>query len=138
MKTYRDLDVYKISFELACKCHELSLKLPSYETYEEASQVRRSSKAITANIVEGYGRKKYKAEFVKFLIYAHASCDETICHLQFIQAIHISSKDICDNFIERYNELGAKLNRFITYVEKEWETNKPGKLANPQPVTRNP
>ncbi len=66
----------------------MSLKLPQYELYEEGSQLRRSSKSIPSNIVEGYGRNKYKAEFIKFLIYAHASCDETILHLRFIQDIH--------------------------------------------------
>ncbi|MCX5798940.1 MAG: four helix bundle protein, partial [Proteobacteria bacterium] len=85
MKSYKDLDIYKLSYDLALKVHAKSLKLPSYEMYEEGSQVRRSSKGITSCIVEGYGRKKYKAEFNRFLIYAHASCDETILHLNFIK-----------------------------------------------------
>jgi len=55
----------------------MSLGLPQFEMYEEGSQLRRSSKSVTANIVEGYGRRKYKAELLKFMIYAHASCDET-------------------------------------------------------------
>jgi len=63
----------------------MSMKLPQYEIFEEGSQVRKSSKGITSCIAEGYGRKKYKAEFVKFLVYAHASCDETIVHLNFIR-----------------------------------------------------
>jgi len=33
-------------------------------------------------------RKKYKADFIKFLIYSHASCDETIVHLNFIKDTH--------------------------------------------------
>lgn len=66
----------------------MSLKRPKYELYEEGSQIRRSSKSITSCIVEGYGRKKYKAEFIKFLIYAHASCDETILHLNYLKDTH--------------------------------------------------
>ncbi len=81
MKSYRDLDIYKLSYALALQTHEVSLQLPQYELYEEGSQMRRSSKGIAACIVEGYGRKKYKADFIKFLIYAHASCDETIIHI---------------------------------------------------------
>ncbi|MEZ4906476.1 MAG: four helix bundle protein [Saprospiraceae bacterium] len=54
------------------------MQLPNYEMYEQGSQIRRSSKSIKDNIAEGYGRKKYKADFIKFLIFAHASCDETI------------------------------------------------------------
>lgn len=48
--------------------------------YEEGSQIRRSVKPIKSNIVEGYGRRRYKADYVKFLIYAQASNDETIDH----------------------------------------------------------
>lgn len=88
MKNYKDLEIYKLSYDLAIKIHKMSLELPKYEMYEEGSQIRRSSKAITSCIVEGYGRKKYKADFIKFLTYAHASCDETILHLNFIKDIH--------------------------------------------------
>jgi len=71
MKSYKELEIYNLSYELAVKVHKMSLKLPKFEIFEEGSPIRRSSKGITACIVVGYGRKKYKAEFIKFLIYAH-------------------------------------------------------------------
>ncbi|MES0350947.1 MAG: four helix bundle protein [Desulfobacteria bacterium] len=43
MKSYKDLEVYSLSYDLAVKVHKMSLKLPKYETYEEGSQIRRSS-----------------------------------------------------------------------------------------------
>lgn len=131
MKNYKELDVYQISFDLAVNVHKISLRLPTYELYEEGSQVRRSSKGITASIVEGYGRRRYKADFVKFLIYAHSSCDETILHLNFIKDIHKDFGNEIDRFIEAYNELGAKINRFIQYVEANWN-------EFPHPAIRNP
>ena len=79
MKNYKDLEIYQLSYDLAIKIHKLSLKLPRYELFEEGSQIRKSSKGITSCIVEGYGRRRYKADFIKFLTYAHASCDETYC-----------------------------------------------------------
>jgi four helix bundle protein len=69
-KSYRDLEVYKLAYELAMKIHHMSLKLPKYEFYEEGSQIRRSSKGVASCIVEGYGRRKYKNDFVRFLVYA--------------------------------------------------------------------
>ena len=54
MKNYKDLDVYKISYKLAFEVHKMSMKLPKYELYEQGSQIRRSSKSIKSNIVEGY------------------------------------------------------------------------------------
>ncbi len=84
MKSYRDLDVYKESKRLAVAIHKASLMLPKFELYEEGSQIRRSSKAVTSLIVEGYGRRRYKADFIKYLIYSQAECDETIVHLDFL------------------------------------------------------
>lgn len=54
---YRDLEIYKLAFKLAVEVHNLTLKLPKFELYEEGSQIRRSSKSVGANIVEGYGKR---------------------------------------------------------------------------------
>ena len=124
MKSYKDLEIYKLSYDLAIKVHKISLRLPRYEMYEEGSQVRKSSKGVTSCIAEGYGRKKYKAEFIKFLVYAHASCDERIVYLNFIEDIHSSIEKEVDAFIKSYEELNRKMSRFIDFVEKEWNVRK--------------
>ena len=84
MQSYRDLDIYKESKKLAIEVHALSLTLPKFELYEEGSQLRRSSKAVTSMIVEGYSRKRFKADYIKYLVYAQSECDETMVHLDFI------------------------------------------------------
>ena len=121
VKSYKDLDIYNLSYDLAIKIHEMSLRLPQYEMYEEGSQIRRSSKSIPSCIVEGYGRRKYKADFIKFLVYAHASCDETILHLNFLNDTHEFDDTEMRRLCDSYNELGGKINRFIQYVEKKWK-----------------
>jgi four helix bundle protein len=121
MKSYKDLEIYQLSYNLAIKIHKFSLKLPRYELFEEGSQIRKSSKGITSCTVEGFGRRRYKADFIKFLTYAHASCDETILHLNFIKDIHDLDEDEINLYLERYDELGGKINKFIQYVEKEWK-----------------
>jgi four helix bundle protein len=121
MKSYRDLEIYSLSYELAVKIHKMSLELPKYEMYEEGGQIRRSSKAITSSIVEGYGRRKYKADFIKFLVYAHASCDETIVHLNLLKDTHQLNGEEIAFFLNSYDELGGKVNKFIQYVEKKWK-----------------
>jgi four helix bundle protein len=60
----------------------MTLPLPKFEQFEEAQQIRRSSKTVRSCIVEGYGRRRYKADFIKFLIYSLSSNDETIDHLE--------------------------------------------------------
>lgn len=121
-KTYRDLEVYKEALALFFRSHTLSLKLPKYELYELGSQLRRSSDSIITNIVEGYGRRKYKADFLKFLTYAHASNDETILHLEKIKALYPDIITHDKNLLEEYDHLGTKIFRFIKYVEESWKT----------------
>jgi four helix bundle protein len=120
MKSYKDLDIYNLACHLSISVHFLSLTLPNYELYETGSQVRRSSKSIATNIVEGYGRKKFKGDFIKFLIYAQASCDETLHHLTVMMDIHLKDDK---ELIVKYDELGRKIFTFIKYVEDHWTTN---------------
>jgi len=134
VKSYKDLEIYRLSYDLAIKVHRMSLKLPNFELYEEVSQVRKSSKGIPSAIAEGYGRRRYKADFVRYLIIAHASCDETIVHLNFIKDTHDIDKKEIESLIDSYEELGRKINRFIQYVEKEWSSSE---KFNPKHATRN-
>ena len=120
MKSYRDLEIYKISYDLAVKIHDASLKLPQYEIFEEGSQIRKSSKGIPSCVAEGYGRRRYKAEFIRFLIYAHASCDETIVHLNLIIDLHQSLSGEFEPLVPSYEELGRKIHKFIEYVDQHW------------------
>lgn len=122
MKSYEDLDVYQMSLSLFFKIHPASLLLPKYELYELGSQIRRSSDSVNSNIVEGYGRKRYKADFIKFLVYSHASCLETKGHLFKIKNLYSGLIPDIDNFIAEYDILGAKIFNFIRYVETNWET----------------
>ena len=79
----------------------MSLGLPQFEIYEDGFKIRRSSKAVVANIVEGFGRKRYQADYLKFLVYAHASCDETREHLELLS----ESGSLVDK--DKYNYLGC-------------------------------
>lgn len=122
MKTYRELEVYKISFELAVKVHSMSLTLPKFELYEEGSQIRRSSKAVTAAIVEGYGRRNYKKDFIKFLVIAITECDETIVHLNFLfKTSSLTDENIYNELHSNYEALSKRLNKFIQWIEKNWK-----------------
>ena len=120
MKSYRDLEIYQMAYQLAIEIHKMSLTLPKYELYEQGSQIRRSSKSVKDNIVEGYGRKKYKNDFIRFLVYAQASCDEATSQLSMISDLHFSEIPLT-KLNEDYNILGKKINKFIQYVEGSWK-----------------
>ena len=110
MQSYRDLEIYQLA-------HKLAIKIHRFETYEEGSQIRRSAKGVSSNIVEGFGRKQYRQEYIRFLIFAHSSCNETIEHLEILfETKSISDKTRFDYFMEEYDKLGRKLNKFIQAV----------------------
>jgi four helix bundle protein len=90
--------------------------------YELGSQLRRSSDSVPTTIVEGYGRKKYKADFVKFLTYSYASCLETVYPIEKIAKLYPEVFKNEEEFISKYNELSAKIYNFIKYVEENWKT----------------
>jgi four helix bundle protein len=64
---YRKLDIYNLAHSLAVKIHKMTMGLPKFEMYEEGGQIRRSSKSVSAQIVEGYALRKYKNEFAHYL-----------------------------------------------------------------------
>jgi len=117
-QSYRDLGIWKMAHELAVIVHKMTLeKLPKFEMYEEGSQIRRSSKSISSNIVEGYGRRRYKNDFIKFLNYALASCDETRDHLEFLfETGSLTDKALFDDLSKRYDILGKTTNNFLKSV----------------------
>ena len=117
--SYRDLVIWQLSRELTVDVHRMALqKLPKFEMYEEGGQIRRSMKSVKPNIVEGYGRRRYQQEYIKLLTYAHASCDETIDHLETrFETGSLEDEALYRGLHERLNMLGGKLNRFIQSVE---------------------
>jgi len=120
-KSYKDLDIYTISLDLFLKVHPKTLQLPKYELYELGSQLRRSSDSVVSNIVEGYGRRRYKADFIRFLVFSHASCLETIGHIYKITVLYPNLKVEFEPFIQKYESLGGKIFNFMSYVEKNWK-----------------
>lgn len=123
-KGYKKLKIWQLSHELGIKVHKMSLTLPKFEMYEEGSQIRRSSKSVSVNIVEGYGLRHYKAEYVHYLIRSYASSLETIEHLEYLYETN-SLKDemIFNELIQSYQELNKMLFKFIESVKKQHETN---------------
>lgn len=118
--SYRNLEIWKLARDLSVDIHRMTLtELPRFEQYEEASQIRRASKSVRANIVEGYGRRHYKQEFVRHLIYALGSSDETMDHLEILyETGSLSKKALFDDLSARLSLLGRKLNDFLQSVEK--------------------
>ena len=122
--SYRKLEIWQKAHELVVDIHRMTLRdLPKFELYEVGSQIRRSIKSTKSTIVEGYGRRRYKQDYIRFLTYSLASCDETTDHLETLyETDSLKDKTIYKNLMERLQILGKKINRFIQSVEKEHKT----------------
>jgi four helix bundle protein len=122
--SYKKLEIWLEARELSIMIHEMTLKLPKFEQFEVAQQIRRSSKSVRSNIVEGYGRRRYKADFIRFLIIAQASNDETIDHLETLfETKSLINQLLFDNLHQGLQKLGRKINNFLKAVERDHNSN---------------
>lgn len=140
--SYTNLEIFNISLDLFLKTHPTSLKLPKFELYELGSQLRRSADSIVSNIVEGYGRRRYKQEYIRFLVFAHSSNDETIIHLRKILFLYPDLKEYFEPLYAEYDNLGGKINNYknmsrITgtinniFGSESWTPNPVSRTAHP-------
>ena len=108
--SYRKLTIWQLACQLVIDIHKMTLtKLPGFELYEEGGQIRRSIKSVKSNIVEGYGRRRYQGEFIRFLTYSLASCDETTDHLETLfETGSLQDKLLYNDIHERLQTLGKK------------------------------
>ena len=116
---YQRLEVWRLARELSVDIHRMTLEqLPRFELHEVGSQVRRSAKSIRANIVEGYGKRRYKLEFLRHLTYALGSAQETLEHLDTLHETgSLTSQEIHAELTARTRLLIAKLTTFMRGVE---------------------
>ncbi|MCD6287436.1 MAG: four helix bundle protein [Anaerolineae bacterium] len=113
---YRNLEVYQLAFDLAVEIDRMSKSFPRHELFEIGSQIRRSAKSVPANLAEGYGRRRYKQDYIRFIVYALASCDETQVHLDMLRSTGSLDDDSYQRMHQQYVTLGKKLNRFLQGV----------------------
>lgn len=124
--SYKNLEIWQEARALVIDIHKMTLeKLPRFELYEEGGQIRKSSKSVKSTIVEGYGRRRYQQEYIRFLTYAIASNDETIDHLENLyETASLKDKELFENLHNRIEILGKKLNNFIQTIERDLANKK--------------
>ena len=117
--SYRNLQIWQLARELTIDIHRMTLeKLPKSEAYEEAPQIRRSMKSVRSNIVEGYGKRRYKQDFIRFIVYAEASCDETTDHLEMLfETQSLTDNDTYQTLHSKLRTLGKQIHAFLQAVE---------------------
>lgn len=122
--SYRNLEIWQLARKLTIDIHTMSFLLPKFEQFEEAQQIRRSAKTVRSCIVEGYGHRKYKADFIRFLVYALSSNDEPIDHLDTLfETKSLQDESLYQQLLTKLDILGRKLNSFLQAVERQHNTS---------------
>ncbi|MEN7973914.1 MAG: four helix bundle protein [Verrucomicrobiota bacterium] len=117
MKTFEELECYKLARELRKAVSKFCKTLPREEVYRLKDQIIRSSRSVTANIAEGYGRHHHQ-ENIQFCRTARGSLTETLDHL----IVALDEEYLTD---EEYASLRAMLedvwkvlNGYIAYLKR--------------------
>jgi four helix bundle protein len=85
VKSFRDLEVYKLSRKISKEVYMLSKEFPTEEKYSITDQIRRSSRSIGAQIAEAWGKRKYEKHFISKLSDADSEQFETQHWLEVAQ-----------------------------------------------------
>ena len=120
MATYNhfyDLPVYKI-----CRLFRKEISLivkkhfPKTETYHLSAQILDSSRSITANIAEGFGRFHYQ-ENIQFCRQSRGSLTETMEHIITAYDDKYIGKEIISEINKNYKECLKQINGYIKYLK---------------------
>src|SRR5437763_16941376 len=76
-RTFEDLEVYQVAREFRKTMYQVNRRLPTFEKFELASQIRRAAVSLTNNIAEGHGRFHYLDQ-IKFCLNARGSLEELL------------------------------------------------------------
>ena len=83
IKSAVDLVVYQKAYRLAMDIFHISKSWPKEERYSLTDQVRRSSRAVCANLQEAWAKRRYRAHFISKLTDVDSENAETSTWLKF-------------------------------------------------------
>lgn len=121
IKFHQDLKVYQQAFNAAMEIYELSKIFPKEEIYSLTDQIRRSSRSVSANISEAWGKRKYERSFIAKLTDSEGEARETQTWLQFALACKYINEEQFKILSNQYNQIiGMLVNMMIQ--SKNWCT----------------
>lgn len=115
---FRNLTVYKKSFELAMNIFVLSKEFPKEERYSLTDQIRRSSRSVSGAIAEGYRKRQYPAHFIAKISDADMENSETQVWLDYALKCKYINVEEYKMLISDSEEVGKLLNHMIKHPEK--------------------
>ena len=124
IKTFQDLEAYK-----ACRAFrmfifkEVTSILLTTKEYNLADQIKRSSRSVTANIVEGYGRFHY-LDNAKFCTIARGSLYGSLEHCITVNDEQLLPSHHLESAPSLFEQAIKPLNGYINYLFKSADKSK--------------
>ena len=112
IKSFRDLDVWKLGMEIVVDVYEVTKSFPKEEVYGLISQMRRAAVSIASNIAEGFNRYHNK-EYKQFLYIALGSCAELETQIEVSMSLGYITQPQRDKIIEKLDHEGRMLKSLI-------------------------
>ncbi len=108
MQDFKNLIVWQKAHELAIRVYKRTALFPKEELYGLASQMRRASVSISANISEGCGRETTK-DYAHFLQIAKGSASELENYLLLCRALGVLSNEEMEGLQSHLTEIQKML-----------------------------
>lgn len=112
-KSFRDLEVYKLSRLLSKEIFIISMRFPKEETYSLIDQIRRSSRSVGAQIAEAWAKRVYKKHFISKLTDADGEQQETQHWIETSFDCGYTTKEENNHLINKYSEIGKMIQSMI-------------------------
>ena len=117
IQSFRDLQVFKKSYELTIKVYKIARTFPKEEMFGLTSQIKRAAYSIPLNIAEGYGKRKSPQEFKRFLLMAIGSSDEMSVILELAKDLDLIPVEMYVELSKDYTEVG----KMLTGLMQNWK-----------------
>jgi four helix bundle protein len=118
IKSHKELVVYQLAFKLSMEIFAITKNFPKEELFSLTSQIRRSSRSVSANIAEAFRKRRYEKAFVAKLSDSEAESAETQVWLDYsIECGYISSDDHT-RILKEYENIIGKLVIMMVHPEK--------------------
>lgn len=118
VKSFRELEVYKLARQLSKDIFILSKSFPIEEKYSLISQIRRSSRSVGAQIAEAWAKRKYPKHFITKLTDADGEQLETQHWIEISLDCSYISKTEADDYLSKYSTLGKMLSSMMDKADK--------------------
>ena len=123
-RTAKELQVYKLAYELSMEIFEVTLGFPAEERYALTTQIRRSSRSVCLNLREAWAKRRYEAHFVSKLTDCDGEASETDTSLDYARNCGYISKEAHQHLTRKCQRVGAMLGKMI-------QNPKPFLISNP-------